>query len=76
MATDAKIHALVITGGHGFEPEPFWEMFNSFDNFSYDTVVFPDAFQYLNVEAAKNYDALVFLRYVAGDYRRSAGGIP
>ena len=60
MATDASIHALVITGGHGFEPGPFWEMFDSFEDFSYDTVVFPDAFEYLNVEAAKNYDALVF----------------
>ena len=60
MATDANIHALVITGGHGFEQDPFWEMFNSFENFSYDTVVFPDAFDYLNVETVKNYDALVF----------------
>ena len=60
MATDAKIHALVVTGGHGFEQEPFWKMFSSFENFSYDTVVFPGAFDYLNVEAAKNYDALVF----------------
>lgn len=60
MATDTKIHALVITGGHGFEHEPFWEMFNSFGNFSYDTAAFPEAFSYLNVEAAKDYDALVF----------------
>ena len=60
MATDANIHALVITGGHGFEPGPFWEMFDSFEDFSYDAVVFPDAFEYLNVEAAKDYDALVF----------------
>ena len=35
-------------------------MFDSFKNFSYDAVVFPDAFEYLNVEAAKGYDALVF----------------
>ena len=60
MVTNTKIHALVITGGHGFEQEPFWQMFNSFEGFSYDAVTFPDAFEYLNVEAAKNYDALVF----------------
>ena len=60
MVTNTKIHALVITGGHGFEQEPFWQMFNSFENFSYDAVAFPDAFEHLNVEAAKNYDALVF----------------
>ena len=60
MVTNNKIHVLVITGGHGFEPEPFWQMFSSFENFSYDTVAFPEAFKYLNVEAAKKYDALVF----------------
>ncbi len=60
MGTDANIHTLIITGGHGFEQEPFWEMFNSFDNFSYDTAVFPDAFEHLNVETARNYDALIF----------------
>ena len=60
MATDARIHALVITGGHGFQEEPFWEMFNSFENFSYDAVTFPDAFKHLSVEGAEDYDALVF----------------
>ena len=60
MTTNAQLHALVITGGHGFQAEPFWEMFDSFDNFSYDAVTFPDAFKYLNLEGAKAYDALVF----------------
>ena len=61
MTTNAKnIHALVITGGHGFQEKPFWEMFDSFENFSYDAVTFPDAFKYLSVEGAKAYDALVF----------------
>ena len=60
MATNTKIHALVITGGHGFQEKPFWEMFDSFENFSYNSVTFPDAFKYLNVEGAKDYDVLVF----------------
>lgn len=60
MATNAAIHALVITGGHGFQEKPFWEMFDSFENFSYDAVTFPEAFKYLSVEGAKAYDALVF----------------
>ena len=55
-----KIHALVVTGGHGFQEEPFWDVFNSFDDFSYDVVTFPSAFQHLSVEGAKPYDVLVF----------------
>ena len=35
-------------------------MFDSFENFSYDAVVFPEAFEKLNPEGAKPYDALVF----------------
>ncbi len=55
-----SIHALVITGGHGFQEEPFWEMFDSFENFSYDAATFPEAFKYLSIEGAKDYDTLVF----------------
>ncbi len=55
-----SIHALVITGGHGFQEEPFWEMFDSFENLSYDAATFPEAFKYLSIEGAKDYDTLVF----------------
>jgi uncharacterized protein len=55
-----SINALVITGGHGFQAEPFWAIFDSFEDFSYDAVTFPDAFKHLSVEGAKDYDALVF----------------
>ncbi|MCZ6677694.1 MAG: ThuA domain-containing protein [Candidatus Poribacteria bacterium] len=58
--TNTNTHALVITGGHGFQEEPFWAMFDSFENFSYDAVTFPEAFKYLSVDGAKDYDALVF----------------
>lgn len=60
MATNEKIQALVITGGHGFQEKPFWEIFDSFENFSYKAATFPDAFKYLSLEGAKDYDALVF----------------
>lgn len=60
MTTMQRNHALVITGGHDFQPEPFWEMFDSFDNLSYEAVTFPDAFKYMSIEGAKDYDALVF----------------
>jgi len=55
-----KLHGLIITGGHGFREEPFFEMFDSFENFSYDAVVFPEAFEKLTPESAEPYDALIF----------------
>ena len=55
-----KINALIITGGHGFQEGQFFEMFDSFEDFSYDAVVFPAAFEKLNPESAEPYDALVF----------------
>lgn len=57
---ETHIHSLIITGGHGFQEKPFFEMFDSFENFSYDAVVFPEAFEKLTPEAAEPYDALVF----------------
>ena len=60
MATKQRNHVLVITGGHDFQPEPFWGMFDSLDNLSYEAATFPDAFGHLTVEGAKGYDALVF----------------
>ncbi len=55
-----KLNALIITGGHGFQEEQFFEMFDSFEDFSYDALVFPAAFEKLNPESAEPYDALVF----------------
>lgn len=60
MTTRQSNHVLVITGGHDFQPEPFWGMFNSLDNLSFEAVTFPNAFQHLSIEGAKDYDALVF----------------
>lgn len=60
MTAKQNKHVLVITGGHDFQPEPFWEMFDSLDNLSYEAETFPDAFQHLSIEGAKDYDALVF----------------
>ena len=60
MGERDQIHALVSTGGHGFQEKPFFEMFDSFENLSYDAVVFPEASEKLNPGAAELYDALVF----------------
>ncbi|RKY04368.1 MAG: hypothetical protein DRP66_11800, partial [Planctomycetota bacterium] len=37
-AIDPVIKAVVVTGGHGFEKEPFFEVFESFDDISYVNV--------------------------------------
>ena len=60
MTAKQNNHVLVITGGHDFQPEPFWEMFDSLENLSYEAETFPNAFQHLSIEGAKDYDALVF----------------
>ena len=60
MGKPGHIHALVSTGGHGFQERPFFEMFDSFNGLSYEAVVFPEASEKLNPEAAEPYDALVF----------------
>ncbi len=60
MNTPTKLRGLIITGGHGFSEKPFFEMFDSFENFSYDAVAFPEAFEKLNPQGVEPYDALVF----------------
>lgn len=54
------VKALIVTGGHGFQEDQFFAMFDSFEDFSYDAVVFPDAFAKLTPAAAKPYNTLVF----------------
>ena len=55
-----KIRVLVITGGHDFEREPFFEMFDSFEDVSYREVVHPQANDYYAADSAKRFDVFVF----------------
>lgn len=55
-----KIKVLLITGGHSFERKPFYEVFNSFNNISYDTVTQPKANSLIASPAVSKYDVLVF----------------
>jgi type 1 glutamine amidotransferase len=50
---------LVITGGHGFERAPFFEMFGKMD-VEYKEVVQPDANDIYGSEEVHEYDALIF----------------
>jgi type 1 glutamine amidotransferase len=56
-----KIHVLVITGGHGFKQEPFYNMFDSLGKaISYDKLAQPAANELIASPAVDKYDALVF----------------
>ncbi|MCK4466204.1 MAG: ThuA domain-containing protein [Bacteroidales bacterium] len=55
-----EIRVLVITGGHAFEHEAFFEMFDSLSGITYTEVTQPDANQLYSSPMMNKYDALVF----------------
>lgn len=55
-----SLKVLIITGGHGFEREAFFEMFKSYENITYQEVKHPMANQYLSEQLARYFDVLVF----------------
>jgi len=58
-----KLRVLVVTGGHGFEKEPFFKLFKDNPNITYQEVEHPQAHARLTAEAAKQYDVLVTYDY-------------
>ena len=59
-ASAKKLNILVITGGHSFDEKPFFEMFNSFENISYISLLQPEANAQLGTIDPKIFDAIVF----------------
>lgn len=55
----ANIRALVVTGGHDFEKEPFFAMFKSFADVAVQAAEHPKAQALFRPDAARNYDVLV-----------------
>lgn len=55
-----KINILLISGGHGFKQVPFYHMFDSLVNITYDKSVQPKANELIASHAVDQYDALVF----------------
>ena len=55
-----KKKVLVITGGHPFEKDPFFEIFNSFENVDWFHEKHPKALSSLNPEKCDDIDAIVF----------------
>lgn len=60
FAQHKKIKVLVITGGHGFKHEPFYDVFNSIPSITYDTLVQPQANALIASPEVNKYDVLVF----------------
>ena len=56
---DGPIRALVVTGGHGFDREPFFEMLRSIPGLSYREVEHPHAHWLLTPASARKYGVLV-----------------
>jgi type 1 glutamine amidotransferase len=60
FAQQKKIKVLIITGGHGFKHEPFYDVFNAIPSITYDTLVQPQANALIASQDVSNYDVLVF----------------
>ena len=55
-----KKKVLIITGGHPFEEDPFFEIFNSFENVDWFHEKQPKASSLLNPEKCRDVDAIIF----------------
>lgn len=60
FAQQQKIKVLIVTGGHGYKHEPFYDVFNSISSITYDTLVQPQANAFIATPDVKKYDVLVF----------------
>jgi hypothetical protein len=54
-----KIRVLLVTGGHPFEKEPFFKLFQDNPDITFQAVEHPNAHALLKAEAAKQYDVIV-----------------
>lgn len=55
-----RIRVLIVTGGHDFEREPFFAMFDGHPDITWREVTQPDAAQWMSPERADEYDVLVW----------------
>ena len=54
------IKALIITGGHGYDRKPFYQLFDGLKNVSYDTLVHPKVNPLIASANVDKYDVLIF----------------
>ena len=55
----AKVRVLIVTGGHGFEKEPFFKLFKDNPDITFQAVEHPHAYASLRPDAARQWDVLV-----------------
>ena len=60
FAQQKKIRVLIVSGGHGYEHKPFYNVFDSIPSITYDTLVQPQANVLIASPEVKKYDVLVF----------------
>ena len=60
FAHPKKIRVLIVSGGHGFERKPFYNVFDSIPSITYDTLVQPQANVLIASSEVNKYDVLVF----------------
>jgi type 1 glutamine amidotransferase len=60
FAQQKKIKVLVVSGGHGFEHKPFYDVFNAIPSITYDTLAQPQANVFIASPGINQYDVLVF----------------
>ena len=61
LTAEKPLRILLITGGHGFQEEPFLDVFRSMKSIRFEHVKYGDGAEAkFKPEAARNYDVLVF----------------
>jgi type 1 glutamine amidotransferase len=58
--SEQKMRALLITGGHGYQQEPFMDVFASFPDIETQHVAYPEAAQLLKPDLTEKFDVVVF----------------
>ena len=59
-ASASKLRILIVTGGHDFDRESFFQMFDSFSNMTYTELIHPEARVQLGTVDLASFDAVVF----------------
>jgi len=60
FAQEKKIRVLIVSGGHGFKHQPFYDVFDSIPSITYDTLLQPQANALIASPEVNRYDVLVF----------------
>jgi type 1 glutamine amidotransferase len=60
FAQQQKIRVLIVSGGHGFKHQPFYDVFDSIPSIIYDTLVQPQANMLIASPEINKYNVLVF----------------